>query len=352
MEYQDILAKIQQDESNDLSTDLYRYNGILEAISFFANRLTYEQIIHASFDFVNELLTVNKSVLYLLEGDQYRKVSSRNLPNAPYTVPQNPQMKNFALYVGNVVNGRQNLEAYFTADILSKTEASVMIPLMLEHSLNGFILLSGRVTADFNDNDVSVSRTLMNLFNNALESNSRLMELQTANRELDEKIFSLFAINQSAKAMLTEHRLDELNQLAVDVFSELTLSANTAFFLYDTKSEKYALKAYRDVFHAGSTTPPIYLTLRPEATAIMGRQIVNATDESDAEYFSSLFEEGIAPLEALKARYIVFIFGRGNEILGFVTLGDTISGTDYKKAPLNWWTAWPPTPILPCPMPC
>lgn len=332
MEYQDILAKIQQDESNDLSTDLYRYNGILEAISFFTNRLTYEQIIHASFDFVNELLTVNKSVLYLLEGDQYRKVSSRNLPNAPYTVPQNPQLKNFALYVGNVVNGRQNLEAYFTADILSKTEASVMIPLMLEHSLNGFILLSGRVTADFNDNDVSVSRTLMNLFNNALESNSRLMELQTANRELDEKIFSLFAINQSAKAMLTEHRLDELNQLAVDVFSELTLSANTAFFLYDTKSEKYALKAYRDVFHAGSTTPPIYLTLRPEATAIMGRQIVNATDESDAEYFSSLFEEGIAPLEAFKARYIVFIFGRGNEILGFVTLGDTISGTDYKKS--------------------
>ena len=332
MEYQDILAKIQQDESNDLSTDLYRYNGILEAISFFTNRLTYEQIIHASFDFVNELLTVNKSVLYHLKGDQYRKVSSRNLPNAPYTVPQNPQLKNFALYVGNVVNGRQNLEAYFTADILSKTEASVMIPLMLEHSLNGFILLSGRVTADFNDNDVSVSRTLMNLFNNALESNSRLMELQTANRELDEKIFSLFAINQSAKAMLTEHRLDELNQLAVDVFSELTLSANTAFFLYDTKSEKYALKAYRDVFHAGSTTPPIYLTLRPEATAIMGRQIVNATDESDAEYFSSLFEEGIAPLEALKARYIVFIFGRGNEILGFVTLGDTISGTDYKKS--------------------
>ncbi|NLI38659.1 MAG: hypothetical protein GX384_04845, partial [Clostridiaceae bacterium] len=64
MEYQDILAKIQQDESNDLSTDLYRYNGILEAISFFTNRLTYEQIIHASFDFVNELLTVNKSVLY------------------------------------------------------------------------------------------------------------------------------------------------------------------------------------------------------------------------------------------------------------------------------------------------
>ena len=332
MEYQDILAKIQQDENNDLSTDLYRYNGILEAISFFTNRLTYEQIIHASFDFVNELLTVNKSVLYLLDGDQYGKISSRNLPNAPDTIPQNPQLKNFALYVGNVVNGRENLETYFTTDILDKTEASVMIPLMLEHSLNGFILLSGRVTADFNDNDVSVSRTLMNLFNNALESNSRLMELQTANRELDEKIFSLFAINQSAKAMLTEHRLDELNQLAVDVFSELTLSANTAFFLYDTKSEKYALKAYRDVFHAGGTTPSIYLTLRPEAQAVTGRQIVNAADENDVEYFSSLFEEGISPLEVLKARYIVFIFGKGNEMLGFVTLGDTISGTDYKKS--------------------
>lgn len=172
----------------------------------------------------------------------------------------------------------------------------------------------------------------MNLFNNALESNCRLVELQRANKELDERVFSLFAINQSAKAMLTEHWLEELNRLAVDVFSELTLSANTAFFLYDTKSEKYALKAYRDVFHPEAGTPSVNLTLRQDAKPVVTRQIVNTADKDDTGYFASLFEEGMEPLEVLKAKYIIFIFGKDTEILGFVTLGDTISGTDYKKS--------------------
>lgn len=330
--YQEILSKIQQDENNDLSTDLYRYNGILEAISFFANRLTYDQIICAAFDFVNELLTVHKSALYVLREDRYEKVNSRNLKDAPDAIPQNAQLKKFAVYVGNVVSGRENLETYFSPEVLDKTEARVMIPLILEHRLDGFILMSGRVTGDFNDNDISVSQTLMNLFNNALDSNHRLMELQAANKELDEKIFSLFAINQSAKVMLTEHRLDELNHLAVDVFSELTLSANTGFFVYDEMSEKYALKAYRDVFRGSDPAPSIYLSLRPGAKPDVTRQIVNTSDEKDAEYFSSLFEEGIGSLAVLKTRYVVFIFGKNNEILGFVTLGATISGSEYKKS--------------------
>ena len=156
----------------------------------------------------------------------------------------------------------------------------------------------------------------MNLFNNALESNCRLVELQRANKELDERVFSLFAINQSAKAMLTEHRLEELNRLAVDVFSELTLSANTAFFLYDTKSEKYALKAYRDVFHPEAGTPSVNLTLRQDAKPVVTRQIVNTADKDDTGYFASLFEEGMEPLEVLKAKYIIFIFGKDTETLG------------------------------------
>lgn len=332
MDYQELLAKIQQDENNDFRTDIYRYNGILEAISFFSNRLTYEQITHAAFDFVNELLTVNKSVLYLLENDQYEKVKTRNLPHAPDAIPMNAKLRDFALYVGNVVSGRKSLESYFAPDILEKTDASVMIPLIVGHRLSGFMLMSGRVTSPFNENDITVSETLMNLFNNALESSNRLEELQTANRELDEKIFSLFAINQSAKAMLTEHRLDELNHLAVDVFSELTLSANTSFFLYDQKSEKYALKAYRDVFQTDRKMPAIYLTLRPEAEIMPDRQILDADDKKDQDYFASLFAEGVEPLSVLKAKYIVFIFGKGSELLGFVTLGRTISGADYKKA--------------------
>ena len=330
MNYEDILQKIKQDQNNELRTDIYRYNGILEAIRFYANRLTFEQITDTAFDFVNELLTVNKSVMYLLSGDQYKLIKSRGVANATEVLPQTQGLSGFALYVGNVISGKKNLEVYFPTELLQIIDANVMIPLILEDNLTGVFLLSGRVSADFNENDILVCETLMNLFNNALESCKRLEKLQSANKELDEKIFNLFAINQSAKAMLTEHRLEELYILAVDVFSELTQSANTCFVLYDDASEKYVLKAYRDVFHT-DRKPEITFALRQDAKINTMKQIVDMENQEDTQYFESLFEEGIAPLDSVEAKYIVFIYGKQGRILGFVTLGITVSDTSYKR---------------------
>ncbi|MCX7773180.1 MAG: GAF domain-containing protein [Clostridia bacterium] len=331
MQYEDILKKIEQDEQNEQRTDLYRYNGLLEAIRFFANRLTLEQITDTAFDFVNELLTVDKSVMYLMDGGEYKLKKLRGMQNAPKTIAETMELSCFALYVGNVIHGRRNLETYFQPETLEQLEASVLLPLILEDKLYGFFLLSGRISASFNEGDILVCETLMNLFNNAMESCRRLEKLQVSNRELDEKIFNLFAINQSAKAMLTEHKLDELNSLAVDVFSELTQSANTGFVLYDDPSEKYVLKAYRDVFSTGFTGS-IKLTLRKNAKASPDRQILDLLKPDDLDYFASLFEEGTSQLTEVKASYVVFIYGINRKVLGFVTLGQTVSGAQYKKS--------------------
>ena len=71
MHYEDILRKIEQENRDGSLIDIYRYNGLIEAIQFFANRLTMEQITDAAYDFVNELLTVEKSAMYLLEAEKY-----------------------------------------------------------------------------------------------------------------------------------------------------------------------------------------------------------------------------------------------------------------------------------------
>lgn len=220
MQYNDILKKIEQDFNNDNRTDLYRYNGLLEAIRFFSNRLTLEQITDAAFDFVNELLTVEKSSMYLFYNNRYELRKQRGAKTENLHIALTPELSNFILYVGNVVNGRDALEQYFDASILDALDATVMLPLALENKLYGFFLLSRRISAEFNNSDILVCETLMNLFNNSLENCNRLERLQISNQELDEKIFNLFAINQSAKAMLTEHNLDDLYSLAVDVFSE------------------------------------------------------------------------------------------------------------------------------------
>ncbi len=331
MQYNDILSKIEQDAQNDNRTDLYRYNGLLEAISFFANRLTIDQITDAAFDFVNELLTVDKSVMYLLNNEGFELKKQRGIKSSRNRIEITNELYQFGLYVGNVVNSKSALEQYFDKELLDELESTVMLPLLLEDKLYGFFLLSGRIGASFNDNDILVCVTLMNLFNNSLESCNRLERLQITNRELDEKIFNLFAINQSAKAMLTEHRLSELFCLAVDVFSELTQSTHTGFVIYDNASEKYVLKAYRNVFNScGDPIESFYITMNQEIPH--KKQILDLSNENDKECFCNIFLDGDELLEYLHASYVVFIFGQSQDILGFVTLGETVTGNTYKKS--------------------
>ena len=330
MHYNDILRKIEQDALNDNRTDLYRYNGLLEAITFYSNRLTLDQITDAAFDFVNELLTVDKSVLYLLKGNGYVLYKQRGVESRYREIGMTEKLSQFALYVGNVIHGRNSLAQYFEQDMLDELEATVMLPLLLEDKLYGFFLLSRMITASFNESDILVCTTLMNLFNNALESTTRLERLQVINHELDEKIFNLFAINQSARAMLTEHRLEQLYSLAVDVFSELTLSANTGFVLYDESSEKYVLKAYRNVFDTMGSMENFYLAKNPDMP--LEKQILDLSDENDMRYFCDMFENGKELTEYLNANYVVFIIGDSQKILGFVTLGPTVTGGTYKKS--------------------
>jgi len=333
MHYEDILRKIEQENRDGSLIDIYRYNGLIEAIQFFANRLTMEQITDAAYDFVNELLTVEKSAMYLLEAEKYVLKKQRGIQPKPgiEVIPVNQSLKEFALFVGNVISGTESLCQYFDPSLLDALEAKVMLPLLLEEKLYGFFLLSGRVNAAFDEKDIMVCQTLMNLFNKSMENCNRLEMLQISNRELDEKIFNLFAINQSAKAMLTEYSLSNLYKLAVDVFSELTLSAQTGFFLYDNASEKYVLKAYRDVF-SSDTIKKGSIKLKKIINTHPGRQIIDLGKDSDRDYFAAVFPDSLEIMEEIKASYVVLIFGDKNKLLGFVTLGKTVSGNPYKSS--------------------
>mgnify|MGYP001010786735 CR=1 FL=1 len=330
MEYNDILKKIEQDIKNDNKTDLYRYNGILEAIKFFSNRLTLEQITEAAFDFVNELLTVEKSALYIFENNGYELKKQRGIKMEKSFIPATPELSNYIIFVGAVINGREALLRYFDASVIDDMGATVMLPLRLDNKLYGFFLLSRRIASEFNESDILVCETLMHLFTNALENSYSLEKLRISNQELDEKIFNLFAINQSAKAMLTEYSLEKLYSLAVDVFSELTQSAYTGFVLYDNSSEKYVLRAYRNVFDSNvKDMQTISLSLNTEITPDC--KILDFSNDNHKELFCNMFNNGEELLSYLQAKYVVFIFGENDKILGFVTLGKTVTGNEYKK---------------------
>ena len=56
MKYQSILQRLEDEKKDEiLSAKLYRYTGLMQAIEYFSQKLVFEQIIEAAFDFINEL---------------------------------------------------------------------------------------------------------------------------------------------------------------------------------------------------------------------------------------------------------------------------------------------------------
>lgn len=316
----------------DITEKLFRYSGLVEAIDFFSQQLNFEQIIDAAFDFVNEMLLAECSVLYCLGDGQgsYERKKVKGFTGGPDRVKAAKSHDEYAKFYGSILYNRDRMSKYFEEELLNTFRVKLIVPLIAEHGLYGFILVSNKAMGEFSDNDYIIAEVLMKLFNTALNNYKRYEVLQKANMSLDEKIFNLFAINQSSRVLLSELNLNVLYSLSVDVFSELTQSSVTGFVLYDEKSESYRLKAFKDIYY-GEKDIYMNLTLSGSALVNTDKLIIDVTDTRDREYFNNLFEEGIEALHELKPMYLVMLV-RNNSILGFVSLSCTVTGVEYKNS--------------------
>lgn len=331
MEYNSILEMIEdQKRDSNLSAKVFRYTGLIKAIEFFSQKLNFEQIIEAAFDFTNELLTLQKSAIFIRQGSNFVLKKLKGYGSDIILIKSSSELEEIAVYHGNLLHDPLQLSKYFNDNIRDAFGITMVIPLIIESSLYGFIFISSKVAGNLDSDDYIISEALMKLFNNALENYNRYEELQKMNKELDEKIFNLFAINQSSKALLSELNLDVLYNLSVDVFSELTQSSATGFVLFDDKIDRYILKSYKDVFNKDSDVE-VNLTLNNTARIDLNRIILNTSDEKDVSYFNSVFNGGIDNLNQLKARYIILLL-KSSKVLGFVTLGPTMINTEYKAS--------------------
>ncbi|MCX7710989.1 MAG: GAF domain-containing protein [Clostridia bacterium] len=331
MNYDSILKTIEeQKKSEDLSAKLFRYTGLIQAIEFFSQKLNFEQIIDAAFDFVNELLTLDKSAIFVLQGSNYVLKKSKGYDCGNIHIKNNEGFNEIAVFHGTLIHDQEKLSKFFPKEVLDEYAVTTVIPLIIENNLYGFVFISHKAAGDLNGDDYIISEALMKLFNNALENYKRYEELQKANRELDEKIFNLFAINHSSKALLSELNLDILYNLSVDVFSELTQSSVTGFVLYDEKSENYRVKACKDIYN-NDDKRQIALNINKLAIPDMNKVIIDTANPSDERYFNSIFAEGLQTISPLKPSYIVLLLKNG-KILGFVTLGQTVTGYAYKRS--------------------
>ncbi|WP_313558921.1 GAF domain-containing protein [Ruminiclostridium cellobioparum] len=327
MRYQSILQRIEDEKKDEIiSAKLYRYTGLVQAIDYFSQKLVFEQIIDAAFDFINELLLVDSSAIFVYENDGYYIKKVKGIAKKIGKIPVTTELGNLAAFNGNILYEREKIIKFFDPEIIDALAVNAAVPLIIEGNLYGFILFYNK---SIGEDDFIISEALMRLINNALENFSRYEKLARVNSELDEKIFNLFAINQSSKILLSELRMDVLYSISVDVFSELTRSKITGFVLFDEKSEKFVLKSYKDVFYK---TKDAHINLEPSKSAGIDQNkvIIDLGKAEDREYLNGLFDGASAQLEQLEAKYAVLIL-KQSQLLGLVTLSETVTGGEYSS---------------------
>ncbi len=301
---------------------LYRYEALLQAIDFFTQKFNLDQLSHYAFESANKILDLKSSALFLLEGDFFEVKNSKYSGVSHYIIPNTQNIKGIATLHGDIITS--SFERFFTAEDISLFNMKIVIPLIIKDLMYGFIVSDGKLTQEFGEDDFIVAHALMQLMNNSLENSKIFSDLQETNKQLDQKIFNLFSINQSSRAMLSVLDLSKLYSLSIDIFSELTSSKVTAFGLYDEISHRIIVRGYKNVFSANKYYREFELTDKE----YKGYKIV-FNYRQDGELLKEIFKncEVFAELEA---EYIILLV-RDN-ILGFVTISEPVNERKYDQS--------------------
>lgn len=308
-----------QDLAN--TNKLYRYEALLKAIDFFTQRFDIELLVSYAFDFTNEIMTLNASGLFIRQGEHFVLHKSRMYDISKYTISSSNALDELPLFHGDIIS--RHFEEYFTKEAIEDFDMKLVIPLIIHDYLYGFIVSNGKVIGELEEDDLCIAHTLVQLFGNSLESSRHILQLNEKNKQLDQKVFKLFAINQSAKSLLSEVKLEALYSLATDVFSEITGSRVTSFGVYDVDSKKINVLGYRNVV----SYEKVYTQLKFVDRKYQSNRIV-LEFEKDIEIIQSIFENW-KDFELLEAKYIVLLVK--DEILGVVTLGECVNGNTYDE---------------------
>lgn len=303
-----------------ITNRMYRYDALIKAIDFFTQRFSPQQLSEYSFDFANEILTLNASALFLKQGNEFELKNKRLYTFSDYSIKNTKKLQKIATLHGSIL--LNYFDSYFDEGDIDYLNMNIVIPLIIDDLLFGFIIADGKVMGNFDEDDYTMAMALMRLFNNSLENSRNFLDLKGKNKQLDEKVFNLFAINQSAKSLLSELGLDRLKSMAVDVFSEIACSRITSFGMMDDISSTLRILAYRNVGNFSTHLTEIEVDLSVE---LHSKKIVLDLNK-DIEIIKKLFinwEE----FHLLGARYIVLLVR--DKLLGLVTLGEPINQTHY-----------------------
>ena len=303
-------------------TNVNKNNALLEAIDFFTQKFSIHQLSSYAFEFVNQILSLQSSAMFLKEGEAFVLKKHFNYDVHEYAIPDTPKLQRIATFHGNILTS--NFESYFESKDIEALNPRLIIPMIIKDLLYGFIVSDCKNECYLSNNELHLSKALMQLINNALESSKNFSDLEQTNKQLDQKIFNLFSINQSSRMLLSELDLNKLYSLAIDIFSELTSSRITSFGLYDEIRDRIVLRGYRDVYSSKKQTCEFEL----QDTNYKGYRVVFHYHK-DKEKLQNIFKN-YDDFQLMDAEYIILIVKE--KVLGFVTISKPVNDRDYDQS--------------------
>lgn len=315
---------------NSNESMVYRFKGLIHAIEFFSQRFDTEQIIQYAVDFIDELMIVDKVIVYALDDTVYKPVVQRGYDVGDFSFAATKNIQDIVVLHAGLFYP-DDLKRLFPESLTIHSPGKLGIPLIMDKRLYGVIILDRNgEESTFTSDDQIIASALMNLYYTALTNFQSYDELIRIKKRLDEKIFNLFAINQSSKVLMSTLEIEDICRLSISVFSELTQSAITSMFIYDEVSEAYKMMAIQNVYQ---------LNMASDMSAFQTDQLEKMTyksyfdmnNEEERALFNVCFHNGELLLDELKPEYVIPVY-KSEHLLGFITLGKRVNDSLYNDS--------------------
>ncbi|WP_432663741.1 hypothetical protein R9X47_24530 [Wukongibacter baidiensis] len=307
--------------NGDKTKKLYRHEALLYAIDFFSQGFNRKQTAKYAFDFVNEILTLNASAIFLREDDKYVLHRSRKYNLESYKIDVSKKLDDIGRFHGNII--KSNFPQFLAPKEIEVFNPKLIIPLIVQDRTLGFIISNGKAMGEFNSGDFNIATTLMRLINSSFENTLFAKEVKEKNKELDLQIFNLFFINQTTKNLLSELDIEEVYTLCTDIIGEVACSKITTFGLYDEISENIVIRSYRDIFSFSKYYTEFEL-LKDEYDS----NNIILHYERDRETIKGIFKNW-EEFEKLDTEYIILIVR--DKVLGFITISKPVNDREYNS---------------------
>lgn len=297
------------------------YRSMLNTIDFFSQRLHFEQIVHYGYKIFEDLTLPESAAIYTLNetGDYYVARESCGyevLPDISFCESHHE----FASKNGFLLVQSSAKEKYFEKEFLSSYQVDLVLPLIIENRLYGFIISkeSDKVSGIKNREFLNRFKDLLNL---SLEKADYYEKRQQMQMELNKRNFNLESFAQTMNILMTALDQKYIVEMCLDVVRELTASAVSSILL-ETRENYLTTAGYKDILHQNECF--VNMALKEDAKT---NQIVFHV-ERDKNKLEDIFES-IDEFKMLDAAYVVLLVKE--RIIGCITLGIPVSEVPYDE---------------------